>query len=171
VSFLKWIGLIIFGAAAVAQPAQLVIEALHIAWPEHWELREPVRQGAVLRLQAREQNQGATLQLLDLTAVNTASASTVVDQDSIHELAAKLRDAALKSAVESKIELVPFTPVQGYYFVATDHRPASPDNDRQMVEGVMLHSGYLINFTSLTNDATSAETRKMIAALAELRID
>jgi hypothetical protein len=151
----------------------LAEERLHIAWPAHWELRDPVRHGAVLRLQAREQDQGATLQLLDLTAVNTTSASKPVDPSSIRELAAQLRDAALKSAVESKIEIVPFKSAQGYYFVATDrsNRPASDDDYRQMVEGVMLQSGYLINFTLLTNDAASAETRKMIAALAELRID
>ena len=148
-------------------------ELLHIQLPEHWELREPERQGSVLRLQAREQVQGATLQLLELTAVNTASAPKAIDPNSIRGLAAQLRDAALRSAVETKIDLVPLGTLQGYYFVVTDRRQqrASSADYRQMVEGVGLYSGYLINFTLLTDDAGSVDTRQMISALAQLRIE
>ncbi|MFL6619559.1 MAG: hypothetical protein ACJ8MH_13215, partial [Povalibacter sp.] len=61
----------------------------------------------------------------------------------------------------------------GYYFVATDRHSSNAliGNLRQLVEGVMLQSGYLINFTLRTNDADSPETKEMISALAEMRIE
>src|SRR4051794_22116623 len=90
-------------------------EVLHVAWPFHWEIRPPVREGGVLQLQARERNEGVTSQLVNLTAVDTRAASKSIDIGSIRELALRLRNAVLKSAVEEEIELVPFKAAQGYY--------------------------------------------------------
>lgn len=146
---------------------------LHIAWPEHWEIRAPVTQGSALRLQARQQKEGATLQLLDITAVNTREASRPVNVGSIRILAERLRDATLPTAVESSIELTPFESASGFYFVATDrnHRVGAVDDYRQLIEGVMLRAGYLINFTLLTNDASAPESREILHVLDELTID
>lgn len=79
----------------------------------------------------------------------------------------------MRTATESGIDVVPLGTSEGYYFVATDrdHQPTSGNNYRQLVEGVFLRSGYLINFTLLTNDAGSMDTREMISTLKELRID
>jgi hypothetical protein len=146
---------------------------LHIAWPEYWEIRPPVTQGSALRLQARQLKEGATLQLLDITAVNTREASRPVDVGSIRILAERLRDATLPTAVESSIELTPFGSASGFYFVATDrnYRAGAVDDYRQLIEGVMLRSEYLINFTLLTNDASAAESREILQLLDELTID
>lgn len=106
--------------------------------------------------------------------IDTRMATKPVDAQSIRGLAGKLRDATLRTAADSAISLISLGASQGYYFVATDrdHRNASGDDGyRQRVEGVMLRSGYLINFTLLTNDADSGDTKEMISALAQLRIN
>jgi len=146
---------------------------LHVAWPEYWETRAPVAQGPALLLQARLQKEGTTLQLLDITAVNTRAASRPVDVTSIRILAERLRDATLPTAVEDTIELMPLNSASGFYFVATDRsfRRGAVDGYRQLVEGVMLRSGYLINFTLLTSDSTAREAKEIMRVLDELTID
>jgi hypothetical protein len=161
----------LLGLAASALSA-VPSKVLQIPWPAQWEIRQPTRQDFALQLHAREYSGGSTLQLLDLTAVNIRSASKDVDLLSLRELALQLRDYAARSAAEEKIELTPFDVALGYYFIATDRNYRGADGEyRQMVEGVMLKSGYLINFTLLTNDANSAESRNMMSALSELQIE
>ncbi len=172
-SFLRAIALIplcICGLALASQPPP----RLHIDFPPQWEYREPVRRDSVLYLHARQQLEGTAAQRLNVSVIDTRAATKPVDSRSILGLVEKLRDVALQTSVESSIDVVPMDASQGYYFVATDrdYQPASGDDDyRQLVEGVLLRSGYLINFTLLTNDADSVDTIEMISALAELRID
>ena len=75
-----------------------------------------------------------------------------------------LRDVTLKTAKEKEIPLQKFTVAQGYYYTATDKNP-KPGEFTQLVEGVLVNQGYLINFTLLTNDAASPTAKAMIAAL------
>ena len=153
--------------------AAAVEHRLHIDFPPRWEYREPVQRDSVLYVHARLQREGATVQLLNVSVIDTRAATRSVDTQSILGLAEKLRDLALRTAVESDISVVPLASSQGYYFVATDrnHQSASRDDYRQLVEGIMLRSGYLINFTLLTNDAGSTDAAEMISALTRLRID
>lgn len=145
---------------------------LSLQWPEHWETREPVQRGAALFLEGREVREGRAAQNLKITAVNVSTAAKPVTPASIKELAEKLRDAAAGTAVEKPVALQPLKQQQGYYFVVTDKNySAKPDDYRQMVEGVLLSAGYLINFTLLTNDASSSGTVKLLAALEDLRIE
>jgi hypothetical protein len=171
---LVWAGLIwLLGLAPVAESKDEIFQNLEIAWPKRWELRRPDRQDAALRIRAREQDGGATLQALDLIAVDTRSATKRLDANSVGQLAARLRDAILKTAVEASIDLRPIQSDSGFYFVATDshYREDNARSFRQLVVGVLLRSGYLINFTLLTHDAHSPETKEMISALAEMRIE
>jgi hypothetical protein len=165
---------ILLGAGVSARSANAVAPSLHIAWPQHWELRTPERQAAALRLQAREQNLGVTRQILEVIAIDIRHATKAVDLTSVRDLVTQLRNATtLKSSVEKKIEVLPFQTPYGYYFTATDgsQQGASQSGYRQLVEGVLLKSGYLINFTLRTNNADNPETKKMISALAEMRIE
>src|SRR4051794_41116280 len=119
ISVLVWTGLIwSLGIAAAAESKDEVLQILEITWPKRWELRRPGRQDAALRIRAREQDGGATLQALDLIAVDTRSAAKRVDLNSIGQLAARLRDATLETAVETRIDLRPITSDNGFYFIA-----------------------------------------------------
>ena len=162
-----------FLAVAAISSGASAGEVLRISWPEHWEVRPPVDQGSVVRLQAREQREGTTRQMLNLTAVNTASADQRIESSSLTDLISRLRDLSLQSSVETSIEPVPMAGTQGYYFVATDrnYRAGQEGQYRQMVEGVMLKAGYLINFTLLTNDAGSDAAKLMVAAVTNARIE
>jgi hypothetical protein len=132
-----------------------------------------VQRDSVLYVHARLQREGATVQRLNVSVIDTRAATRSIDTQSILGLVEKLRDSALRTAAKSDINIVPLATSQGYYFVAADrnHQSASGDVYRQRVEGVMLRSGYLINFTLLTNDSGSTDTAEMISALAGLRID
>lgn len=146
---------------------------LHIAWPESWEMRAPETRGSALRLQARQRKQEKTTQLLDLTAVNVSAGSGSVDTASVRILVERLRDATLPTAVERNIELIPLESSRGFYFVATDQRYRSGARNayRQLVEGVMLQSGYLISFTLLTNDARGLDATEILRVLDGLTVD
>ena len=163
----------VFLAVAAISSGASAGEVLRISWPEHWEVRPPVDQGSVVRLQAREQREGTTRQMLNLTAVSTTSAEERIDAASLKDLISRLRDLSLQSSVETSIELVPMAGTQGYYFVATDrnYRAGQEGQYRQMIEGVMLKAGYLINFTLLTNDAGSDAAKLMVAAVTNARIE
>ena len=162
-----------FLAVAAISSGASAGEVLRISWPEHWEVRPPVDQGSVVRLQARGQREGTTRQMLNLTAVSTTSAEKRIDAASLTDLISRLRDLSLQSSVETSIELVPMAGTQGYYFVATDrnYRAGQEGQYRQMIEGVMLKAGYLINFTLLTNDAGSDAAKLMVAAVTNARIE
>lgn len=164
-----WAFLAVAAIASGASPG----EVLRISWPEHWEMRQPVDQGSVVRLQAREQREGTTRQMLNLTAVSTTSAEKRIDAASLKDLISRLRDLSLQSSVETSIELVPMAGTQGYYFVATDrnYRAGQEGQYRQMIEGVMLKAGYLINFTLLTNDAGSDAAKVIVTAVTNARIE
>ena len=162
-----------FLAVAAISSGASAGEVLRISWPDHWEVRPPVDQGSVVRLQAREQREGTTRQMLNLTAVSTTSAEERIDAASLKDLISRLRDLSLQSSVETSIELVPMVGTQGYYFVATDrnYRAGQEGQYRQMIEGVMLKAGYLINFTLLTNDAGSDAAKVMVTAVTNARIE
>ncbi len=165
-----------FLAVAAISSGASAGEVLRISWPDHWEVRPPVDQGSVVRLQAREQREGTTRQMLNLTAVSTTSAEERIDAASLKDLISRLRDLSLQSSVETSIEPVPMAGTQGYYFVATDRNYRAGQEGqyrqyRQMIEGVMLKAGYLINFTLLTNDAGSDAAKLMVAAVTNARIE
>ena len=162
-----------FLAVAAISSGASAGEVLRISWPEHWEVRRPVDQGSVVRLQARGQREGTTRQMLNLTAVSTTSAEKRIDAASLTDLISRLRDLSLQSSVETSIEPVPMAGTQGYYFVATDrnYRAGQEGQYRQMIEGVMLKAGYLINFTLLTNDAGSDAAKVMVTAVTNARIE
>jgi hypothetical protein len=159
--------------APYALSAATAQQILRITWPEHWEYREPQRQGPAIHLQAREQNDGVTLQMLDVTAIDTSSASKPITRDSIKELAGNLRDGSLKTSIEKSIPLREFSSHRGYYFVASDSRfvAAKKNSFKQMIEGVIFDRGALINFTLLTNDASSSNTQLIIGALSKLKVE
>ena len=170
----RWMRFALIVVLAVVSTSHARAEGtLKVAWPDNWEVRPPVDQGSVVRLQAREQREGTTRQMLNLTAVNTASADKRIDSSSLTDLISRLRDLSLQSSVETSIELVPMAGTQGYYFVATDrnYRAGQEGQYRQMIEGVMLKAGYLINFTLLTNDAGSDAAKLMVAAVTNARIE
>jgi len=89
--------------------------------------------------------------------------------EALRQLASGLRDATLKTAQEKEIPLQTFSTVQGYYYRATDKNP-KPGEFTQMIEGVVIDHGYLINFTLLTNDAKGKDAQAMITALDKLSI-
>ncbi len=111
--------------------------------------------------------------MLNITAVNAVSAEKPIDSSSLTDLISRLRDLSLQSSVETTIELVPMAGAQGYYFVATDrnYRAGQEGQYRQMIEGVMLKAGYLINFTLLTNDAGSDAAKVIVAAVTNAKIE
>jgi hypothetical protein len=140
---------------------------LQITWPAHWEFRTPQRQGPAIHLQAREQKDGLTIQMLDLTLIDTRPAQKPITTESIKDLASKLRDAALSTAVEKSAPLQEFSDHRGYYFVLSEaHFVAAKKNSfRQIIEGVIFDQNYLMNFTLLTNDAASADAKQIVGAL------
>lgn len=146
---------------------------MRIAWPQHWDLQLPERQGPALHLRARERLDGMIVQTLDITLIDTRAAQKPITQDSIEQLARSLRDASLSTSIEKNIPLQEFSSHRGYYFVASDAHfvAAKAGAYRQMLEGVMLVRGYLVNFTLLSNDAFSVNTQAMVDALGELKIE
>lgn len=162
----------VFLSAVILASEALADEVLRITWPDGWEVRRPVEQGSVGTLQARDQLDGVARQTLQVTVVNIRSASKPIESSALRDLISRLRDAALRTSVETRIELMQLPDAQGYYFVASDRNYRGRDGEyRQMLEGVMLKWDCLINFTLLTNDAASAETRTMVRALAESKVE
>ncbi len=172
-SFRSFVSFALFFFACSALASEPASPLLRIDWPEHWEIREPQRQGPAVHVQARERIDGATMQILDVTIIDTHAAQKPITRDSIKELASELRDAALSTAIEKTIPLRDFANGRGYYFVASDARfvAARANSFRQIIEGVMLDEGYLLNFTLLTNDAEDAATRAMLDALASVSVE
>ena len=119
--------------------------------------------------QARLQQADKTVQSLQITAINLQHGPKPATPESVKQLATSLRDELGKTAVEKTIPLQEFKSVKGYYFAATDSKP-KPGEFGQLVEGVILSEGYLINFTLLTHDAASKDTQAMVAALGQLSI-
>jgi len=152
---------------AVATSAATTASSLYIPWPAGWKVGATQGQKGVTFLAARFAGEGE--QDLKVTAISVKEAKTPVTEASIHDLAEKLRDAAAKTAVDENISLKKFSASKGYYFSATDKNPR-PGDFTQLVEGVILNQGYLINFTLLTNDAAGKDATQMVDALDKLSI-
>lgn len=146
---------------------------LNIQWPEHWEYAPAQTRGSAMHLRARQQESGKIQQTLSVTVVDISASKRPIDAESIEGLTQKLRDAALTTAKEKEIAIQSLSSGSGFYFVATDKRiiDRSRDEFLQMIEGVMLNSGYLVTFTLLTDDAHSAPAKAMLAALDHLIIE
>jgi len=157
---------------AILLTATVAAQELRGDWPAHWEYRQMQRQGPAIHLQAREQKDGQTLQTLDITAIDTHTAQKPITIASINDLACKLRDAALSTSIEKRIPMQEFSNHRGYFFLASDARfiAAKKNSFKQMIEGVMLHQNYLINFTLLTNDAAGSGAKQIMEALSEMKI-
>jgi len=164
---MPWILLLI----AIVLPRIVCAEplSLHIPWPVGWQIGEPRIDKSVMHQQPRQQSADKTVQSLQLTAINVQHGHKPPTPESVKHLAASLRDVVAKTAVEKSISLQEFKIVKGYYFAATDSQPKA-GGFKQLVEGVILGEGYLINFTLLTNDAAGVEAKAMIAALDQLSI-
>ena len=160
-----WIASVAFGSDSWQ-------EVLRIAWPPHWEYRPLQRQGPAIHLQAREQSGELTLQRLDVTVVDARSAQKPITSESIKDLAGKLRDASLSTSIEKSIPLREFSNHRGYYFVASDAHfiGAKVNSFKQIIEGAMYESECLVNFTLLTNDASSVNAQQIVNALSELQL-
>lgn len=160
------IGVLLGSVAWSAEPR------LELAWPDGWEYREPMTQGSVVRLQARQRIGDQTAQQLSMTVIDARAARQPVTLDSIKELAERLRSGAVANAQERSIPLQPMQTRRGYYFIATDkrHKADAQTDFRQMIEGVMLHEDYVINFTLATDEASSEATQQMLRALDQLTI-
>jgi hypothetical protein len=158
--------------ACSAIAAESASPRLRIRWPEHWEYREPQRQGPAVHFQARERIDGAITQTLDVTIIDTRAAQKPITRESIKDLATKLRDATLPTAIEKTIPLREFTNGCGYYFVASDaHFVAARANSfKPMIEGVLLDEGYLLNFTLLTNGAARKDALAILTAIGNSEI-
>ncbi|HEY5808979.1 MAG TPA: hypothetical protein VIT67_13470 [Povalibacter sp.] len=147
-------------------------QLLEIPWPASWEYRPPNERGSVVYLEARQRQGDSTLQEVRISALSISTATQPVDAKSIHGLAERLRDAVLPTVTEESIDVLSLSAV-GYYFIATDRRHVSGHvgDYRQLVEGVMLRSEYLIHFTLLTNDATDASAKEILRALDQSTIE
>lgn len=143
--------------------------SLHIPWPQNWQIAPPRTDKSVMYQQARLQQADKTVQSLQITTINIQNGPKPATPESIKQLVTSLRDEIGKTAVEKSIPLQEFKTVKGYYFAGTDKNP-KPGEFTQMVEGVILNQGYLINFTLLTNDAKSEDAKAMIDALDQLSI-
>lgn len=164
---LSTISLIGFCGFAIAYPTEI---RLRIQWPEHWEYRPAVERNSVRYLEARQRRKGATMQRLSIAVIDTRASSTPIALPAIRALVEKLRDGASKGAAES-IDVVPLKISQGYYFVGSAGHTMERGGYHQLVEGVLLRSGYLINFSLLTDDAQSDAARQVLSALDHLVID
>jgi len=156
--------LLMFIGSAHANPLKL-----YVPYPTGWELREPLLRDNMLAYEARQQVNGKTVQHLQITAISPPQGKPAPNPETLKQLASGLRDVTLKTAKEKEIPLQKFTVAQGYYYTATDKNP-KPGEFTQLIEGVLVNQGYLINFTLLTNDAASPNAKAMIAALDQLSI-
>lgn len=143
--------------------------ALHIPWPQNWQVAPPHTDKSVMYQSARQQLLGKTVQSLQITAINLQHGPKPATPESVKQLATSLGDEIGKTSVEKTIPLHEFKAAKGYYFSATDSKP-KPREFTQMVEGVILNQGYLINFTLLTNDSNGADAQEIVAALDKLSI-
>jgi hypothetical protein len=142
---------------------------LMISWPASWEHNATETSQAVLTVTGETHTDVDGPLLLKLTAINISAAPNPITAASVKQLAGQLRDHAAKTAVEAELPLVALEKAGGYYFTATD-KDYRPGEFKQMIEGVILNSDYLINFTVFTNSATSTESQSILMALDALEI-
>jgi len=154
-------------AFATSEPASG--PGLYIPWPAGWEVGPYRIEKSVMYQSSRLQRKDETVQTLQVTAINVQHGPRPIAPADLQQLADQLRNQVQTGAVEKSITVNPFKTTQGYYFAATDKHPKSGEFT-QMVEGVILNQGYLINFTLLTNDAAGKDATQIIDALDKLSI-
>lgn len=154
----------VFSMAATAAPLKL-----YVPYPAGWQLREPLLRDNMLAYEARQRVGDKVVQHLQIAAISPPVGKPAPSSESLKQLAGNLRDFSLKTAKEKEIPLQKFATAQGYFYSTTDKNP-KPGEFTQMVEGVMLNQGYLINFTLLTNDAAGADAQAMVSVLDKLSI-
>lgn len=142
---------------------------LFIDWPPDWELRQSAqREQQALYVQGRHRNGARVLQELTMTLIDITGARKPVTNGSIKDLAQRFRGRFPKSAGIG--ELQSFSNECGYYFIVTDSGQEKSPKYAHLIEGVMLDSGYLMEFVLETNDARAPDTVKMLNALADFEI-
>jgi hypothetical protein len=156
-------------AAFLVTSARADSPRLNLMWPDAWEIRPPQTRSQVVYLSARERRGTEITQTLQLTTLSVARASQPVTLASVRELANRLMHATAATSVEPEPALRQFPHRDGYYFIAEDKAPKAGDF-RQLVVGVILANGYLVNFTLLTHDAGSKGTLAMLEALDRVDI-
>jgi len=142
---------------------------LYIPWPTGWQVGPYRIDKSVMYQSSKMQRNNETVQTLQVTAINVQHGPKPIGSDDLKQLADQLRDQTLTGAVEKSISVNPFKIAEGYYFAATDKHPKGGEFT-QLIEGVILNHGYLINFTLLTNDAAGKDATQMIDALDRLLI-
>ncbi len=164
--------LMMFAIVTAASAASTPQPRLQIKWPPGWEYQPEVRDGSTVQLYARRQVSGQPAQRLHLIVIDTRRAQAPITSTSIKELAERLRDAGAARAHEGELLLRPFSGDRGQYFVlARSKRGAHELKDLQdSVDGVLLESGYLINFSLQATEASDSAVADMIEALDGLTV-
>jgi hypothetical protein len=145
--------------------ATAAAQGIYVDWPDGWEMQPLSRQGKALHLLARQRINGEVKQQLQIAAVAANASPHPVTPETLRATIEKLRDAVAPTAAETNIPLQPFHRLQGFYFSTTDKRPSGQPGDfPQMIEGVFLSSGYLVNVTLLTHDASDANASAILKA-------
>jgi hypothetical protein len=156
----------LFGATTLRAAASPAGQGIYVIWPEGWQMQPLSQKGSALSVHARQIGASGVIQLLQITAVPADASPHPVTPATLRQTVEKLRDSVAPTAAETRIELQPFHRLQGFYFTMTDKHPTGQPNDYpQMIEGVFLSSGYLINVTLLTRNAKSTESVAMVDAL------
>lgn len=142
---------------------------LFVEWPADWEFRQTAQDGQqALYVRGRQRAGDRVLQELAMTGIDTDAAHEPVTNASIKDLIQRLRRRFPITADVSEIQ--PFANARGYYFVVTDRRSENSRPYEHLIEGVMLDSGYLMEFVLQSNDALAPDTLKMLNALEEFTI-
>ena len=161
----------LFGAMTSAAAASAAAQGIYVIWPQGWQMQPLSRQGSALSVHARQMSASGVSQWLQITAVPVDASPHPVTPATLRQTVEKLRDSVAPTAAEGHIELQPFHRLQGFYFTMTDKHPTGQPNDYpQMIEGVFLSSGYLVNLTLLTRNASSAEATAMVNAFETIVI-
>lgn len=142
---------------------------MHIGWPSDWEFQHVTREGLpYIELTGRQRDNGRVLQKLSIRIIDARTASEAIADSDIRDLARKLLDR-FGSGIDTS-DLRPFANARGYYFIVTDRRSEKSPQYRHLIEGVMLDSGYLVEFVLQSNDAHAPDTLAMLSALGKFAI-
>ena len=142
---------------------------LFVDWPADWEFRQTAQdEQQALHVQGRQRARDRVLQELAMTVIDTDAAREPVTNASIKDLIQRLRRRLPITAGVSEVQ--PFAKARGYYFVVTDRRIEKSPPYKHRIEGVMLDSGYLMEFALQSNDAHAPDTLTMLSALEKFTI-
>jgi hypothetical protein len=147
-------------AASVFDPGSVSAAELKLDWPTGWEYLPPSRAKGVWYLHARQISRAGSMQCLRLSIVKSASAATLVNSESVKDLVEQL--AGTSSA---NVRALPGG--AGYYYVS---KGASGSLSHR-VEAILFRDGYLMQLLLDTDDPSSTDTEKILAALAKARIN